>query len=304
LIFALFNGRKPREAMDHFRAFQNDTEAQSSAKALTVYNTVISGLLHSLRDSEAITLLDKMEKDGPTPDVTTYNTFLSHYLRRKELRGLSSMITRMTSMRIQGDVYTFSTILSCLLQVGRDDAAVMIFSLMQKQGVQPNMAIYTSLLKHQLGNGEIGLKGAMELLKQMEGIPNAQPNCITYATIIAALGRRGGNDPQIAEWKKYIVERVESRGIQMNARAYNVLITECLTRPSSDGIQAALAYYREMQDRRVPITHGTWYMLLSTMIHKQEWGLAGKITEDIYKCWYKPSPSLLHLIKQVRQRTM
>lgn len=306
-ISALFNGRRPEDAMKTFQNFQSEsTYDGSSPQTLAVCNTVLHGLLYANRLQEADVVLQNMHANGPKPDVTSYNTLLTYHGRRCNFKALANIINTMASNKLVGDVYSYSIILSALLKAGREDAPELLLSIMRKQGVQPNVAIFSTIIDHQMREGtEQNLRAAMRLLHEMEQDDSTKPNEITYASILTGLYRGSWLSVESAEeWRKEITKRMERDGLDLTLPTYHILIRACLEYPHPEGLQHALGYYREMARRRVPLVQTTWYILLAGLLQRGEWGVGNEIISDMFMSGIQPRGSLLQLVGKIRKRTV
>jgi hypothetical protein len=243
------------------------------------------------------------EKRDPGPDTISYNTFLGYYQQHRDLRKLASMVNQMTAAKIQGDVFTFSTILAALLKEGRDDAPDMLLGLMQKQGVQANAVVYTSIIKRLLTIGDdASMKGAMEMLQRMEQDPNVQPTEVTYHTFLSGISRASTLPWDRAEvGRKYILQRMKRRGIALTARTYNILLRSSFASNQPDAVQSALSYYREMVKQDVPRVQSTWYILLSGLLEKGEVVLASELVRTMTASRVELGESITQLVKRIRE---
>ncbi|RDB29119.1 hypothetical protein Hypma_015641 [Hypsizygus marmoreus] len=305
LISTLFNGHRPDDAMKTFRTFQSKLLKNCSVpQALSVYNTVLHGLLRSDRVEEVQSLLQMMETNGPSPDIVSYNTLLAYHGRRGDFKALAGVVSQMGSRKLTGDVFTFSTLLSALLKAGREDAPDMVLSIMQKQGVQPNVATYSAIIDNQIREGtESNLRAALRMLHKMEQDPVIQPNDVTYTSILAGLYRGRWLTPEKAEeWRNDIVERMTKRGIKLNLPAYHILLKSCLEYPSPKGLENALAYYHEMVRRKMPLVHSTWFILLSGLLERDELTLAEEVIKDMFLTGAQPGGAVLELVSRIRRR--
>ncbi|KAJ4486003.1 hypothetical protein J3R30DRAFT_3443317 [Lentinula aciculospora] len=300
LIGSLFNGRRPNLAMERFREFQVADITDSPENIMSVYNTVINGLLVTNRIETASSVFQEMQTKGPKPDVVSYNTFLGHYARRNDIRGLGLFMTKMGESGLTGDVFTFSTVLSALLKMGRQDASEVVLRLMDKQGIKPNTATYSALINHQMREqDEAHLSGALRLLSHMEADPTIAPNIITYTSILAGIHR---GTPWLSQQKeedfsRAILERMERRNVKLNTRTYNILIKACL---NGRRLDHALSYYEDMKRTKMPMFHETWYILLEGLIGMQEWDVAMEVIKEMSGLYgVRPLGPLQSLVRRV-----
>lgn len=305
LIHAFFRGHRPTEAMQRFKAFEIEVMPRSSLELqLTVFNTVLHGLLHSGRAAEANALLQRMTDHGPPPDVVSYNTFLAFFLQRLNLRGMASVVSKMTQANVQGDVVTFSTILSTLQRLGREDAADMIFNLMKKQNIEPNVVTYTAIIKRQVHSGnENDFRAAMQLLQKLEQNPKFEPTTITYTTILSGLYRYRFPTGERLAIIESIVERMRKRGVFLDNRTYTIIIKTTLALEGVEGLEAGVRYFREMVDSKTSVEQSTWYALLAGLLARKEWGYAKEVVEQLHASGIEPNDAVQDLIRRIHQQT-
>ncbi|KAG5653595.1 hypothetical protein H0H81_012102 [Sphagnurus paluster] len=305
LISTLFRGRKYLEGMKLFQAFQKmPAKHIPLTHILAVYNTVLNGLLSFNREDEAQALLKTMETRGPAPDLVSYNTLLAYFGRRGNFKTLADLVSRMSTMNIVGDVFSFSTILSALLRAGRNDAPELVMDIMRKQGVQPNVATYTAIIDHQIRERtEENLEAVMRILEKMEKDPNAQPNEITYTSILAGLYRGQWLEPtKVEQWRQEIIARMKKRGVEFNTTTYHILIKACLEYPRPEGLTNGLSYYQDMRHRKFTLTHTTWYLLLLGLLRRGDWAVADEIVKDMFYSGHQPTGAVKDLVGKIRRR--
>lgn len=306
MISVLFIARRPDDAMEYLGLFQTRLTTGLSPTpqdVLTLYNTVLHGLLKNRREKDAHALFQRLREEGPKPDVVSFNSLLNYHGRRGEFRAISRILDWMREDGLVGDVYTFSTVLSALLKVGRTDAVDAILSLMRKQNIEPNVAFFTSIINHQMEEGtEQGLRAAMDLLAKMEENPNLQPNEVTYTGILTSLHHHDWPDLTLAQQcKRRVFEGMKKRNKQLNRAGYHVLIKACLENPSLEGTADALGYYRKMIRKRISVGPDTWYILLRGLIAREAWTDADAVVEEIRR-GQDVYGRLANLVWRVRKR--
>ncbi|KAG9314272.1 hypothetical protein JVU11DRAFT_5060 [Chiua virens] len=303
LMSVLFTARRPDDAMGYLDRWLTNSSFSTPEDALTLYNTIIHGLLKNRRETDAHVLFQKLRQEGPHPDVVTFNSLLNYHGRKGEFRTISRVLDWMREDGVVGDVYTFSTVLDALLKVGRTDATDAILGLMRKQNIEPNVAFFTSIINYQMEEGtEQGLRAAMELLGKMEKNPDVQPNEVTYTGILTSLHRHDWRDLAFAKQSKHhVLEEMTKKNMQLSRAAYHVLIKACLENPASEGTEHALGYYRKMVQKRVSIGPDTWYVLLRGLIAREAWTDADRVVEEMTRGWAVYG-RLADLVWRVRKR--
>ncbi|KAG6832310.1 hypothetical protein H0H92_003543 [Tricholoma furcatifolium] len=302
VISVLFKSGYRDAAWKVFQAFYKLPSSDSAVKthSLTVYNTVIDGLLSSNAETAAQSLVEEMEKCGPKPDTVTYNTLLAHYGRQKDFRGLKGVINRMTERKVAGDVFTFSTILSTLLKAGRSDAPDLMINMMKQQGIQPNVATYSSVIDHLMKTPTVeNLEVVMRLLQRMEEDTATQPNVKTYTSILAGLHRiEGEGSTRMDGWRREILVEMKKRRVEFNQATYHILIGACLKNPRSEGLDRALWYYRELRRRKLT-NETTWYVLLLGLARRGDLEVAKEIIGDMLASGHQPSGAVHRLVLKI-----
>ncbi|KAJ3569060.1 hypothetical protein NP233_g5300 [Leucocoprinus birnbaumii] len=306
IIAALFKGRMPDEAMEIFKQFESRPASleEEGTTLLSLYNSVIHGLLAFNREEEALEIREVMEKKGPKADLITYNAFVNYHARRRNFQGIAAALRAMQTAGFVGDIFTYTTILTTLLKTGNRDAADLVLALMDKQGVKKNFALYTALIDHQMKEGgEANFHVAMKMLASMEKDPHNQPTEITYTAVLCNCYRLTWMDPDdLQRIEAQIIERMQKRGLSLGLPAYHALLKAFLVSPHENGLQQALAYFDEMKRREIPMINTTWYILLAGLLHKGEWLIADKIVEEMYASGIHPTGSLLRLVHKINNR--
>ncbi|KAI0721345.1 hypothetical protein C8T65DRAFT_229692 [Cerioporus squamosus] len=303
LIHALYHAGRYEEAERRFAAFEKEFvkpgESVDNEAIRAVYNTTIHDLLFVSRDQAASALLEKMETHGPNPDIVTYNTFLRYYARKDDLKAMAQLLRKLEPRGIAADNYTFSTILSAMLKV-RPDADKMMINFMKKQGVDPDTTSLTAVIDHMLRERTPeSFKAAMDLLTKMERkeYPNVEPNEVTYTSLLAGINRGDWLEPSVAaDCSRRIWDRMRSRGIRPNRSTYNVLIKASLRYPGREGVEGAMAYYRDMLKERVHMGNDTWYVLLRGLADRKEIQLAAEVVNDMRRYKRDNMPQSLNVL--------
>lgn len=309
LISVLCTARKTDEALQALRTYEAEVSkgTLSSDSSLRVYNTLIHGLLTNTRPEDANAILHQMQIHGPKPDIVTYNTFLRYFSRSEDFASMGTILQRLSSDGLTGDAFTFTPVLSALLKAGRADAEEIMFNLMKKQNMAPNVGFYTALIDHQVRLCETkNLQSAINILRRMEMDPEVKANQVPYTSILAGIYRVQWLEPQVAEeCREYILSRMRARKIRPNRVTYHILIAACLENPAPEGLQNALSLYREMRKNHVGMSNDTLYTILHGLIGRKEWALAKEIVEDMTKTRdVMPVGATADLVARIRKKAI
>ncbi|TRM60272.1 hypothetical protein BD626DRAFT_505978 [Schizophyllum amplum] len=302
LISGLMKGGRIPEAMERYEEFKRLRLAESPPElAIMVFNTLLHELLLSRTPDAAGGVFKDMVAHGVVPDQVTYNTFLAYYARREDMTGLSNTIEVMRAANLYGDEFTYSSVLAGLTRVGRKDAADLVHDIMNSLGLRAGTHMYTSLITQQLTEGtDTSLNAAYRLLHLMETTPSLAPTAVTYTAILTGLHRgKWLDDEERRRRRDDILRRMANRGLQLNRVTYHILIKACLNQEHS--IPDALMYYREMLARRL-VTPDTYYLLLSGLVHWEQWDVGDELVREMQTLKVQMSPSTRQMVRSIQTR--
>jgi pentatricopeptide repeat protein len=306
MIKALFRAGKITEALDKFREFdglyQKGKALGVHVPPIAVYNAALDGLFTVSRTEEAEMIVKDMQNRGPPLDIVTYNIIIQFQARRGQFRKVATTLRDLRAAGLSGDVFTFSSILSALLKAGRKDAVEITNDLLKSEGITANVATYSAVIDSLMReNDEQSLKGALDWLTKMEQNPYAQPNDVTYTTVLAGIYRASWLDKHFKdECLANIRERMRKRGVRPNRATYHILIRASLGNHTQQGLQDALILYREMQ-KRVGLENDSWYVMLHGLVERGEWGAAKEVAGDLRRSGLQPKGNVMEVIRRIDQ---
>ncbi|THH33526.1 hypothetical protein EUX98_g644 [Antrodiella citrinella] len=306
IIDGLTRAKLPNEALAYFLEFRKGLKPAQFKDSITrhVHNTMVTGLLLNDALQKANIILDLMRRDQPAPDIVTYNMFMQHHARKGELKELASVLEAVDKAKLRGDAVTFSLLLGALLKV-REDAQQIVFDLMRKQGIKPDVVIYTDIIHHlMLQRTPRSFTAALEVLREIEQDTSGDvaPNVITYTAVLSGILRATWMEAgTLEEWRQDITRRISERGIRLTTTTYHRLIGVALENPEWQGVQLAMLYYREML-MKDKVQRDTWYVLLHALMRREQWTLADEVLVDMKKAGFVPQHSLERLVASIRAR--
>lgn len=303
-ILALFDSGKKTQAMSAFEEFKRDTKEVTDGN-IVVHNAVIRGLLKAQDLDGALALLKTMSTGPLKPDIITFNTFIQYHAKRGDMQSVLFTLRDISEAGIAPDVVTFTTIHVALLKAGQANATEGMLEVMKQMGIKPNIATYSAMLDQYVKDGTSeGIRLGRELLEKMEKTPGARPNEITYTSFFMGLHRNFKlSQEEVADTTQEILQRMERRGIRVKLGMYHILLKGALSNLRPDGGLAAFQnYYRMMVKKRIKFAHDTWYIILSGLIRRNEWGLAKVMVDDMLKSGFQPMWGVQDMVRSVRQR--
>ena len=300
-ISALFSERRVPEALSDFEKFQQLPQSTPEHDRLTVFNTFLHGLLAKNDIKGAVAILEAMHKNGPKPDIVTYNTFMAYHGRRMDIRGISGVINQMAIGNIQPDVFSFTTILTCLLRTGVEDAPGKLIAIMKKCGVGENVALYTTLIDHQIRSGTPqGIRAAHDLLSKMENSRTMRPNEITYSSILIGLHRCKGLDgDSVTSMTRSILKQIMDRQLALKRGTCQVIFKAFFGNPAPEGLSNAMEFYHLSLGHNVSFGQDTWYILLSSLSKRQEWEIGRSVIQDMLQSGHEPTGGLKSVVDYI-----
>ena len=311
MIQIFFRARRPLEGFALFQQYKKQSGSSPEGHSLhdptmlPLFNIVLHGLCQNRMDSEAKNVMKDMMDHGPKPDIVSYNTFLRHYGRMGDMKSVASVLRALKSANIQPDVHSYTTLLSALYKGGTRDAHTRLIQIMETMGVQPNVAMYSAIIDFLVRQGgQENLRNAAMLLQLMENHPDKEcrPNEITYTGILAGLHRDRTIPAQdVKSYTESLFAQMHKNGTPPNRTTYHYLIKGSLENPEAQGLQMALGYYREMGKRGIVLTDRTWYVILSSLLRRGDWAIAGEVMSDMFGQGHKPDSALAILVQRVRR---
>ena len=316
IIETLFKARRPDDAITKFKEYEEnwvgrgdkhsgDLADKYSSQALSLYNTVLHGLLtNPSREAQALALFERMKADGPTPDLISWNTIMGYYGRRGDMKMISSILQGLKGSGLSPDVFSYTTILTALLKVGREDAPQLILDMMKKDGINPGAAINTKIIDQLLQEPDVkNIKAAFNILNRMEGerTPAERPNEVTYTTMLTGIYRWGSGKESEA-YHSDILRRMGKRGIRFNRATCHILIRASLEGSSREGPRYALDHFNRMMRLKIEPDFDTWYTILDGMLCRGEIQIANDLVEEMARRRYEPTGALSGLVNRIRSK--
>ncbi|KAK4046617.1 hypothetical protein OIO90_006486 [Microbotryomycetes sp. JL221] len=326
-ITAHFESRRPDDAMDVAGAILRELGGQVPS---VVYDRLILGLLGNGRAEQAEDVLKQMDEQGAKVTVHTINNLLRFYTRGRKpnLPAIVRCITSISERGLEADVFTYTMVLQSLLAAGHKDAVTRVVQMMDASGIKPTPTTYGTIIHALASSGEADkLEASIKLVDEMETRGMAS-NEIIYTSLIqgflraaSSSPRHGGSSGDRNQLHPYIEaafqlkERMQERGLTFNRIAYNAIIDAALSLKTNDGVELAMALFREMQNHRKLWREGetdqqglivtpaqTWTVLLSGLANMGEWRLARQLVAEMETSGFKVHSRALERIVDKIQR--
>ena len=177
-------------------------------------------LLKKASSTEAVYILEDIERDGFIPNVYHYNKAISKCAKDGKLNGAKKIFGQMKHKKVMPNEVTFNSLIDACTQNGDDEEAVRYLREMEeKYELWPNAVSYNSTISacEKASNWE----KAIELLREMES-HGVTPDFISFSSTISAC-EKGGQTEQALE----LLIEMEDRGIEVDKVTFNAAISAC-----------------------------------------------------------------------------
>ena len=207
--------------------------------------------LKKANSTEAIYILEDIERDGFIPDVFHYSAAISKCAKDGKLDEAKKIFRQMKKNKVAPNEFTLNSLIDACANAGDVEEAVKYLREMEeKHYLWPGVQSFSGAISacEKAGNWE----KAIELLRESEHreIP---PDVIIYAATISACGKGG----QTKKALDLFIE-MENRGIEPNGITFSAAISAC-EKGGGEHTETALALFREMCNRNIcptVITYG------------------------------------------------
>ncbi|KAF0901237.1 hypothetical protein E2562_038802 [Oryza meyeriana var. granulata] len=170
LLKGLCDSNRNQQALDLLHIMADDSRGGCPPDVVS-YNTVINGLLREGQVDKAYCLFDEMLDQGISPNIVTYSSIIATLSKSQAMDKATEVLTRMVKngkpkeaiailkkMRRDGvepNVVTYNTLMDYLCKSGRSMEAREVFDSMVKRGHKPTIATYSTLLHGYAAEGSL-----------------------------------------------------------------------------------------------------------------------------------------------------
>lgn len=312
VMSALFDKQMLQPAREIFATIQSysprpedpDTE-NHIPQLLVAYNVAINGLLRNRLVTAAQGLVEKMEEEGPHPDIVTYNTLLNRFTQMQNSSETAAIVRRIADRGLQPDIYTFTILYVGASRTGNEDLKKSLITRMRALDLKPNNAMLSAAISFILGSGSTdAIPTAMDILRTMEQESDkaVQPNEVTYHTIMHAVDElvvqknldSGAGFNLVNE----LYQRMISRGFRSNRVIHHLMLRMNLRRPGGDSLRVALSIFDQLMKEQL-INGDSWYILLSGLEARREYAVAKHMVDVLRTSSHDVRGSLLTVVDRV-----
>lgn len=273
-----------------------------------IWTARISGLIFSGDPDAGILALNEMaqiwrERDRPEnvaiavkPTTEPVNAALAGLLRLDRLAAATSVLTWAGRQGIQPDIYTFNTLLRPAVRQGKIAEVHDIFDMMKQLNVEANAATLTILLDGALD--DIGTQSPEEQIEVVTRIicdmeaKGVELNMQTYGKMIYLLLKEGGDRAGGAV--KAVLADIWGRGLELSSHIYTMLAIHYFSRDPPDvAAVTALIENRRLHNNR-EIDRVFWERVIKGYCQVGETDRAWDIFQKVFASGTNITFSTLH----------
>jgi pentatricopeptide repeat protein len=314
IMGALYDKQLLQPAGDVLRTIQTysppaeDPDTPNLTEQLRVaHNVALDGLLRSRAVTQAEKLLQKMEKEGPQPDIVTYNTFLNRYANMQHRQGVASTLRTIADRQLQPDIYTFTILYVGACRNGDEDVKTDLIHRMKSLDVKPNNALLCAAIASILGSGSSdAIPTAMGLLSRMERErdPTIKPNEVTYHTIMHSVDelvlQKALTEEEGFRLMRDLYQKMISRGFKPTRVVHHTLLRIYIRRHDSESLRVALSIFDQLRKEEL-VTSDSWYILLNGLEKRKEYAVARRMIEVLRRSPHDARGSLLAIVDRINR---
>jgi len=250
-----------------------DKEGQKAdRRAVTLYNTLMSGYVKLKLLKDAFSILGCMRRRGIRPDVYSFHILMLACLKQS-LYGTQEcrqLIHVMEQMGIQPSVANYNTVIRGYASTGQLTSALKLANQMREAGVAWDKYTYLHLIRAVITGDQVVL--SLRLLARMRR-DGVRPLEVHYTMTFVGLANAGFYDDASRVFRRLI-----SMGDLASPWAYNLMIHINSQRGDMEG---ALEVRNMMEAAGFPPDIGTFRALLEGFVQCQEFASALELLEPI-----------------------
>ncbi|KAF8213160.1 hypothetical protein K438DRAFT_1956578 [Mycena galopus ATCC 62051] len=214
------------------------------------------------------------------PDALTYRAIISCLFEGKRMADALQWFNTFEtdakpSCTVEHSLLVHNVVLHGLLRLGRDGAetASSIFLKMQKDGPQPDLISYNTMLGYH--GRQADFKAMAAVINQM-GSAQVAGDVFTFSTILSALLKVGQADAPAM-----VMNIMRNQGVQANVATYSAIIQSQMAEQTMMHLKASMSLLDEMEkDRSVEPNEITYTSILAGL-YRGSWLSADQVD------WYK-----------------
>lgn len=223
--------------------------------------------------SDAIRSLREMAEMSPEPSMRVYNNLLSFIAKKEQYSTALKVFDEMRHLGVAVDVYTMNIVINCCCLLSRAHFGFAVLGCLIKNGYEPNVTTFNTLLKGLFLAGEIA--EAEALFKKIVSFKLCEVNDVMILTVVNGLSKAGKS--LIA---RDLLLALERAGYEPNVRAYNAVIDGL---SKNEMLDDALLLLSEMVEKGVSPSIVTYNALIDGYCLRGKMDRANELFDSMTK---------------------
>ena len=215
---------------------------------VAIWTARISGLIALGEPDEGLKALVSMEKlwrersDPKTaliavkPSIEPVNAAVAGFLRLDRLDTARSILAWASKQGIEPDIFTFNTMLRSLVHQDRDGSEIRkLLGIMKAQNVEADVVTFTIIMEHVLTG--LGARDPQEQIKLVTDLlgematAGAKANMMAYAKMVHILLAEGDSTSDAV---KAVLAHIWGQGLELTSHIYTMLVEHYFSRDPPD----------------------------------------------------------------------
>jgi len=233
MVEAIVSHGDPEGGHKLLKQMQSRTATKGLVNAV-IYCSVLKGFSHQRRFAEAWEVYEEMLAAGLQGQFSsvTYNTLVDVCARNGEIARAGALLEDMVKQGIEPNLVTYSTILKGYCQENRLDKAFALMETMKKSAsLKPDEMVYNTLLDG-CARQKLYTRG-MAVFKEMQDV-GIHPSNFTLSVLVKLISR----DKRLTEAFEVCDLMSSTYGFKLNVHVYNNLIQACFSHQQKDTARA------------------------------------------------------------------
>ncbi|CAE6928108.1 unnamed protein product [Symbiodinium natans] len=153
------------------------------------FGSVLHALAKAWKPSQAITWLDRMDREQVEPNAICFGAVIDAYAKSGQPQDAVKVLQDMQARKLQPDLVAFSSIVDAFSRLGKAADAALWLENAESCNLHPNIIVYNSIISACARTGNP--KQAIRWLQKMQAA-SLRPDRTSYGGILDAFSKKKG----------------------------------------------------------------------------------------------------------------
>lgn len=221
---------------DLLETIMDDMEHRSVARSLVFYEIAMKQLAAQKQYSAALSMYDRLARDGLQPSFITYSCLIGFAAEVGEFERAASFFGKLSSITTPS-IRAYMTMLRVHAKRSDWSASLALFRDMRRRGVKPDSLVLNFVLATGIAADKV--EAATSLVEEVDGEAQPISDSVSYNTLIKGYAQRGD-----VGGTRLIMDRMRGRGLKPNSITFNTAMDAAVRGGKSGEAWKALAAMR------------------------------------------------------------